>query len=190
MGLYPPGNVQIWTTTSNPALNTSTFQTVSITHTATSTAHIEIQIGAQNGGGAQTTGTAIVKNFQVTRTISPVQVTTFSGYLEATGQVLGLNFVSTSDEAIKENVADASEETCLDILKAVNMKTYNRTDIPGSRLGVIAQELQSQLPVEFANLVIPKYGEPTLLTLDYSRLACLLWQACRQMEKRISALEA
>ena len=69
------------------------------------------------------------------------------------------------------------------------MRTYNRVDIAGSRLGVVAQELRAHLPVEFANVVLPDYGEPTLLTVDYSQLSCILWQACRKMEKRISELE-
>ena len=93
---------------------------------------------------------------------------------------------------IKRNIQDASLDDCMAVFHSANPKTYERNDMPGSsRLGFIAQDLESNLVPEFANLLGVQYGGPEpLLTVDYSRLCCILWNVCRQLEMRVAALEA
>jgi hypothetical protein len=75
-------------------------------------------------------------------------------------------------------------------LENVDVKTYNRTDIPGERIGFIAQDIQEHLPPEFANILGRQYGEDEpLLNLSYDRLVCVLWGACKALTARVEALE-
>ena len=85
------------------------------------------------------------------------------------------------------------------MLRQVSAKTYRRLDLPegeGERLGFIAQDVEAACPNAWANLVgTANYrwsgngdgGE--IRTLDYARLVCPLWQACRSMLARIEMLE-
>jgi hypothetical protein len=89
---------------------------------------------------------------------------TISSQLNCTGDVIGsrtvtaTSYTSTSDKAIKDNVQNASLEDCMKILQGVDAKTYTRTDVPGQRIGFIAQDIQQHLPPEFANLLGMQYG--------------------------------
>ena len=76
------------------------------------------------------------------------------------------------------------------MLSAVNAKTYKRTDgVPGSRLGMVAQDVQAACPPEWGNLVQMHYGDAPLQALSYDRLTCVLWSCCQSMQARIEALE-
>ena len=104
--------------------------------------------------------------------------------------ITATSFASTSDEAIKENVQDASIEDCMDIFQHVDVKTYNRKDVAGQRIGFVAQDIQQYLPPEFANVLGMQYGgDMPLLSLSYDRLVCVLWAVCKSQEQRISALD-
>ena len=86
------------------------------------------------------------------------------------------------------------------MLRTVRAKTYRRLDLPegdGERLGFIAQDVEAACPPSWGNLVgtstykwsgMPDGGE--IKTLDYARLVCPLWEACRSMLARIETLEA
>jgi hypothetical protein len=111
-----------------------------------------------------------------------------------------------SDSTLKSDVAPASSEMALSVLKAVEPKVYKRTDLADDspRLGFLAQDLQVALPPEWASLVGSTGGvdehvdeegntipaKPSTLTLDYARLVCCLWAANRSMLARLEALEA
>ena len=82
-------------------------------------------------------------------------------------------------------------------------KVYERTDLPGPRIGFIAQDVQSSAPPEFANLWGTRPGTETadagqeLLTIDYSRLLTIAWAQLKiqqaqivDLTSRIEALEA
>jgi len=106
---------------------------------------------------------------------------------------------SSSDASLKSPPVDASSQEALAMLKAVSARTYERVDLPnsGSRLGFIAQEVETACPSAWKNLVgtaqiaASRDGpEQTIKTLDYARLVCCLWQANRSMLARIEALEA
>ena len=75
-------------------------------------------------------------------------------------------------------------------------KRTGALDGEGERVGFIAQDVQGACPPAWSNLVgtthykwanMPDGGE--IKTLDYARLVCPLWEACRAMLARIEQLE-
>ena len=82
------------------------------------------------------------------------------------------------------------------IFDAVTPKVYERTDMPGQRIGFIAQDVQSSAPPEFANLwgTRPGADGEELLTIDYSRLLTIAWAQLKIQQAQIvnltSRLEA
>jgi hypothetical protein len=105
--------------------------------------------------------------------------------------ITAANYFSSSDRALKTDIQDASLQSCQEVFDAVEVKTYERTDLaPGKRIGFIAQDIQQSLPAEFANLVGTRpSGDGELLTLDYSRLVCVLWGVVKNLSSRLEALE-
>jgi hypothetical protein len=102
-----------------------------------------------------------------------------------------LSLVQTSDESIKTNIEDASLDDLKEMFDATEVKTYTRTDVPGKRLGFIAQDIQKKKPKDIGNLVFMTYEEDQpLLALDYSRLATVLWGVCKSQQKQIDELIA
>ena len=115
---------------------------------------------------------------------------------------------NASDESLKTpNPPEANAEDCLRLVRHVSARVYERTDLPGTglRIGFIAQEVQSACPDAFGNLIGTAQhssdhegtNEREILTLDYARLSAVLWQCCKDMdrrlqeqEQRIQALEA
>ncbi len=78
----------------------------------------------------------------------------------------------------------------MEIFQNVDVKTYNRKDVSGQRIGFVAQDIQQCLPPEFANILGSQYGGDTpLLSLDYSRLVCILWMVCKDLKARVEVLE-
>ena len=84
------------------------------------------------------------------------------------------------------------------MLRQVSARTYQRIDLPGtgSRLGFVAQEVEAACPSAWSNLVgtaqyakKPGEAETSIKTLDYSRLAAVLWQCTRSLLARVEALE-
>ena len=66
----------------------------------------------------------------------------------------------------------------------------SRKDIPGQRIGFIAQDVEGNLPPEFANITMRYGGDMPLLSLSYDRLVCVLWGVCKNLEHQIAALTA
>ena len=97
--------------------------------------------------------------------------------------------VQTSDRAIKEEITDAPLDDLQAIFDNVEAKYYTRTDIPGNRLGFIAQDVKEKLPPQIGNVVYQSYetGNP-LYALDYSRLVCCLWGVCKKQQRAIEDL--
>ncbi len=60
-------------------------------------------------------------------------------------------------------------------------------DLPGDeiRLGMIPQDIVSE---DFPNLVGGERPRDGMLTLDYARLTCILWQQCKSLQQRVEAL--
>ena len=79
----------------------------------------------------------------------------------------------------------------MEIFQHVDVKTYNRKDAPGQRIGFVAQDIQQYLAPEFANIIGMQYGgDLPLLSLSYDRLVCVLWAVCKSQERQISALDS
>ena len=110
----------------------------------------------------------------------------YQGDFSVGGKVIATSFVTASDERIKENIEDVDTDTCLAMLEAVPAKTYIRTDMPGNRIGFIAQHIEAEIAPEWQNII---RTNNELLARDYSRLAPILWTICKNQEARIKALE-
>ena len=167
------------------------WQTLSLAYTAPagSSAALTILVG----GGiaaytpavpAQTAGIVRFRNANITLSGSRLE---YDSDFRVVGDVIATSFVTSSDVAIKENIEDVDTADAMAMLDAVSARTYQRTDIPGDRLGFIANEVQALTPPEWGNLVSIQNG---LLALDYSRFTPILWQICRNQEERLRALES
>ena len=106
---------------------------------------------------------------------------------------------TASDRSLKTVPQDANTEDCLQVLRSVSARTYERIDLePGnSRIGFIAQEVQSASPQAFGGLIgsssyssMRGDAERDILTLDYGRLSAVLWQCTRSLLARVETLEA
>ena len=99
-----------------------------------------------------------------------------------------------SDARLKADVQTMPDQDCLNLLKAVEAKTYVRTDLPedGRRAGFIAQDFQAAPPTLGSNLVSEiDHGDIKLKTLSYERIGSpILWTVCRSLLARVEALEA
>ena len=86
------------------------------------------------------------------------------------------------------------DQACLDLLKAVQAKTYIRKDQPedGRRAGFITQDFQAAPLTLGSNLVSEiDHGGIRLKTLSYERIGKpILWTLCRSLLARVEALEA
>ena len=60
-----------------------------------------------------------------------------------------------SDQSLKGNPQDASTTDCLNMLRQVSARTYQRLDLPdsGPRLGFIAQEVDAACPSAWSNVI-------------------------------------
>ena len=88
------------------------------------------------------------------------------------------------------------------IFDAVEVKTYEHNDMGGQkRVGFIAQEIEAVLPENYRHIVGQgtisrdknEEGDPieeTIKTVDYALLVAVLWGTCKNLEKRVQALEA
>jgi len=104
--------------------------------------------------------------------------------------VTATGYASTSDRLIKDEIKNASLDDCKNIFQHVDVKTYVRKDVSGTRLGFIAQDVEENLPPEFANVIGRQYGgDVPLLSLDYSRMVCVLWGVCKALTARVEVLE-
>ena len=88
-----------------------------------------------------------------------------------------------------------STQDAFDILTAVEARTYTRIDQGGApKFGFIAQEMEAAVKgkANFECLVgatEPDVNEPSMKTLDYSRLTSILWCCVRDLSSRLTALE-
>ena len=93
---------------------------------------------------------------------------------------------NNSDSSIKANQQPTPLAHLKTVFDAVEVKSYTRTDTPQpeDRVGFIAQEILASgtLGPKLASMQENgRYG------LDYSRLTCVLWGVCKQLEQRIAS---
>jgi len=141
----------------------------------------------------QTAGTVLWKNWRIYQSPATCTISAplTAGPITSSGVISAVSFTSTSDRSIKKHVQDANLDTIARIFDAISVKQYERTDVPGKRLGYIANDFAAALPEEYGNIVQMTYssGNP-LLSMDYSRLSCILWGVCKNQQAELKALVA
>ena len=111
------------------------------------------------------------------------------------------NPASLSDTRLKHNQAHVPSATMSAIFDAIETKEYDfistGADTEGNplpserRVGFIADDVKAVLPEAWANIVGSKaLNDDEYLTLDYSRLVCVLWGTVKELRARVAALEA
>ena len=117
---------------------------------------------------------------------------TLSRDLTVQNNITCVGLTQTSDAQIKENIEPASLEELQAIFDSVEVKQYNRIDIPGDRVGFIAQDIQRAISVDskLQNIVNPIYSDKApILGLDYARLgSVVLWGVCKNQQAMITDL--
>ena len=121
-----------------------------------------------------------------------------------TGSITCVAVTQTSDRRVKTDIEDANLDDAQRVFDAVGVKRYRRTDMAGSRVGFIAQDMQAALTGTGWENVMGTMRQQTpatepggetilgeeLLTIDHIRLSALLWAQCKNLQTRIEALEA
>ena len=97
----------------------------------------------------------------------------------ASGKMFAQNFTTTSDAALKENVAEI--EGAVEKVEAIRGVTFDWKDGSGSTAGVIAQEVEAILP----SIVVQ--GEHK--AVDYNGLIGLLVEAVKELSAEVKALK-
>ena len=108
---------------------------------------------------------------------------------------------SLSDTRLKRNQAIVPVTDLTSIFNAIEAKEYDLVkgnDIDGTelpterRFGFIADDVQAAIAgSDWSNIVGAKPVRDTeYLTLDYSRLVCVLWGVVKGLSVRVSTLEA
>ena len=144
----------------------------------------------------QSIGQVLIRNVKVTTTPSAYDFgnsMNITGHLTIAGACTANAFHTSSDASIKTSVETVSTEAAMAMLKNVEARTYRRTDIEnqGSRLGFIANDVESNCPEEWGNLVATvnaKDGQ--ILGLDYARFCPILWAICQKQQEQIEQLSA
>jgi len=176
--------------------STTSWTPCSFSTTTMLTGTGEIMFGKHhlNTAITQSTGQVLIRNVKVTTTPSAytfANAMTIGGNLSVTGNVTATGTVSGSDRSIKTDVETLSTEAALSMLKNVEAKVYERTDIgrTDKRIGFIANDVKDSCPDEWGNLVSTvnaKDGQ--ILGLDYARFCPILWTICRTQQELIKDL--
>jgi hypothetical protein len=178
--------------TSSDGINSSTWTTISVTHTMASTGFRVMYAYGAAGGASQSSGSILIRNIQVTDAGTPA-IVSLSSSLVVGGSCTALSYVTSSDERIKAQVEDINSDECQKMLDTIRPKTYVRTDLADSsrRLGFIAQDVATNIPPEFGNLIgfTSDAEDNQLLGLDYGRLSVVLWACLRKSNTKIQELE-
>jgi len=140
----------------------------------------------------QASGNLLIKNLRLYKTGATSTIAAQLNCLEdviCSRTVTATGYASTSDRSLKDGIRTASLDDCLAMMRRIDAKTYVRKDVPGHRIGFIAQDFQESVPPEFANLLGMQYGgDEPLLSLDYSRISCVLWNVVKSQQAELEAL--
>ena len=98
----------------------------------------------------------------------------------ALGKMYAQNFTTTSDAALKENVAEI--EGAVEKVEAIRGVTFDWKDGSGSTAGVIAQEVEAVLP----SIVVQSEHK----AVDYNGLIGLLIEAVKELSAEVKELKA
>ena len=105
---------------------------------------------------------------------------------------------SLSDARLKTNLTEVTPDQCLNTLRQIKPRTYDRDDIGEYRLGLLADECEEALKtagIEVDNVIGEKHwqvdGESDMYkTLQYDRLVPLLIGAVNTLSARVEQLES
>ncbi|CAE7821031.1 unnamed protein product, partial [Symbiodinium necroappetens] len=97
------------------------------------------------------------------------------------GEVIAnYGFQNLSDYRVKTDIEEADADELAECFEALQPKWYKRIEAPGKqKLGFIAQEVQAAGKVGEALCGSMTDGDQEFVTLDYSRLCCVLWGAVK-----------
>ncbi len=141
-------------------------------------------IWGQGQGGSSTGVRGIGSSSGVRGTYSGVGAG-YAGYFEGGAVFSQGGFVPPSDLRLKHDVRDL--ETALETVMSLRPVRFVYNDLPGERIGLIAQEVQELLP----ELVI---ADPTteegMLGLNYTELIPVLIKAIQELQAEVEALKA
>jgi hypothetical protein len=185
---------------------TWSFTVTAAARVAFSVGRIPSNLGVDMSFSGQSSGTVLIRNLHLYTSADAATISapltcekdvTFNTSIHSQHahifSITAAQYFSSSDLRIKNDIQDASLEACQQVFDAVQVKTYERTDLAGKRIGFIAQDIEASSPEEFANLVGTRPSEDAedpFLTLDYSRLVTVLWGVVKNLQARIEALEA
>ncbi len=172
---------------------TSTWQTFTWNIPVYANANMNVHMGvvAPASQYTQAAGNLKLRNLRV-YTNSSTSTTIASDLIVQNG-ITCVSLTQTSDESIKENITHASLDELQSIFDSVEVKQYNRIDIPGDRVGFIAQDVEAAISVDskLQNIVHPIYSNKApLLGIDYARLTTILWGVCKNQSAMIADLNA
>src|SRR6056297_1566533 len=90
----------------------------------------------------------------------------------------------SSDERLKENIADAQEAS--DLIDGIHVRQFDwKADGKHERYGMIAQELDTVAP----EAVTKGETEDDMWAVDYSKLVPMLVKEIQDLRKRVAELE-
>lgn len=93
----------------------------------------------------------------------------------------------SSDERLKENIADVDAQSCIDFVKGLEVKTFKYKDNETPCIGVIAQQIEKLSP-ELAKRLVTK-DENGMLGVKTSDLVFPLIAAVQALSARVAELE-
>jgi len=184
-----------WGETKFSGLN-NTWQAFSWQSNLYANGFMNFHMGLLAPGSQYTQAAGDIKLRNLRMYTSSASYATISSDLSVQHNISCVSLTQTSDESIKENITHASLDELQSVFDSVEVKQYNRTDVPGNRIGFIAQDIKSAISADskMQNIVNPIYSvkpAPPLLGLDYARLAStVLWGVCKKQQALIADLDA
>ena len=116
--------------------------------------------------------------------------TIVNGDLTSTGKITAVNFYSTSDRELKENIKEVSDINFKEILDKITLKEFNfKCDEDKNLLiGIIAQELAWIIPSKYMDSMI-HVDDNGFYSINESKLIYWLIGALKEEIKRNDNLE-
>lgn len=116
--------------------------------------------------------------------------TIVNGDLTSTGKITAVNFYSTSDKELKENIKEVKDINFKEILDKIILKEFNFKYDKDKNLiiGIIAQELEQILPNEYLKSMI-YINDDGFYSINETKLIYWLIGALKEEIKRNDSLE-
>lgn len=99
-------------------------------------------------------------------------------YFDSQGNILCNNIAFTSDIRLKTNLKPINSKVCHNAVQNLNVNTYTYIRNNYDTLGLIAQEIEEQLP-EYAHLLVHENEDGEKMVSEH-KLLFILWEALKQ----------